>query len=327
MEISVTGAAILLTFLAVVVWRLVRRPMTGTELRRRVKALDDGHTGQDATWASRGGRRVVERRQSQPVIGRGTVARVSGFAGLAIMLLVGLVWVGERYFAPSNKTGPVLPPARVVSSARRTFDPNAARPEPARLELGTTGLGEVFRSPLAPEVPAADDVLAPRLSVVRSGVGTDVVDRELVGRSDTFAVCTRVAFWTHVTGGRPGDIVRHVWFHEHRTVGVVDLAVGGPSWRTHSRRTLAPGAEGDWVGEVRDVEGRVLARHEFRGEGQWYSLPESIGGGKNSQACGDFRRGDLSGSPDIIPPMGAHLAKDDLIDVQGMVTAVRSGGL
>ena len=185
-------------------------------------------------------------------------------------------------------------------------------------ELGTAGLGEVSGLPLAPEVPAADDVRAPRLSVVRSGVGTDVVDRELVGRSDTFAVCTRVAFWTHVTGGRPGDIVRHVWFHEHRTVGVVDLAVGGPSWRTHSRRTLAPGAEGDWVGEVRDVEGRVLARHEFRGEGQWHSLPESVGGAKNSQACGDFRRGDLSGSPDIIPPMGAHLAKGDLIDVQGI---------
>ena len=27
------------------------------------------------------------------------------------------------------------------------------------------------------------------------------------------------------------------------------------------------------------------------------------------------------------PPIGAHLAKDDLIDVQGKVTAVHSGGL
>ena len=70
MEISVTGVAILLAFLAVVIWQSVSRPMTGSELRRRLKALDDGHTGQDTTWASRGGRRVVERRQSQPVIGR-----------------------------------------------------------------------------------------------------------------------------------------------------------------------------------------------------------------------------------------------------------------
>ena len=211
-------------------------------------------------------RRVVARRQPEPAIGLGTVARVSGFAGLAIMLLVGLVWVGGRYFTRNNETRPVVPPARVVSGARGTLDPNAARPEPARLELRTASLGEVFPSPLAPEVPAADDARALRVSVSRSGVGTDVVDRQLVGLSDTFPVGTRVAFWTHVTGGRPGDTVHHVWFHEGRTAGAVDLAVGGPSWRTHSRRTLAPGAEGDWVVEVRDVEGRVLARHEFRCE-------------------------------------------------------------
>ena len=268
MEISVTGAAILLALLAVVVWQSVRRPMTGSELRRRLKALNDGHTGQDATRVSKGGRRVIERRQSQPVIGRGTVARVSGFAGLVIMPLVGLVWVGERYFAPSNETGPVLPPppARVVSVAHRILDPNAARPEPARLELGTASFGEVFPFSLAPEVPAADDAQASRLSVARSGVGTDVVDRGLVGRSDTFAVGTRVVFWTHVAGGRPGDTVRHVWFHEGGPAGAVDLTVGGPSWRTHSRRTLTPRAEGDWVVEVWDVEGRVMARHEFRCE-------------------------------------------------------------
>ena len=35
----------------------------------------------------------------------------------------------------------------------------------------------------------------------------------------------------------------------------------------------------------------------------------------------------LSEAPDIIPPTGAILAKDDLIDVQGIVTAVHSGGL
>ena len=109
--------------------------------------------------------------------------------------------------------------------------------------------------------PAA---LAPRLAVTRSGVGTDVADQQLVGQSDMFAVGTRVAFWTHVTGGRPGDTVRHVWSHDGRTASAVDLPVGSPSWRTQSRRTLAAGAEGTWVVEARDPEGRVLARHEFR---------------------------------------------------------------
>ena len=64
--------------------------MTGSELRRRLKALDNKHTEQDAAWPSRGWRRVVARRTSQPVIGRGTLARVSGFASLAVTLYVGL---------------------------------------------------------------------------------------------------------------------------------------------------------------------------------------------------------------------------------------------
>jgi hypothetical protein len=59
--------------------------------------------------------------------------------------------------------------------------------------------------------------------VTRSGIGTDVVEQQLAGRSDTVAVGTRVAFWTHVTGGRTGDTVRHVWSHQGTTAGAVDL--------------------------------------------------------------------------------------------------------
>ena len=210
-----------------------------------------------------------ERRKSQPVIGRRTLVRVSGFAGLAVTLSVGLVWVDRRYSAPSSGLEPVRAPARTINDARSTVDPGASRPRPARLDLAAVGLGTV----LAPEVLVASAASAPRLSVVRSGVGADVVNRELVGQSDTFAVSTRAAFWTHVTGGRPGDRVRHVWFHEDNKVGFVDLAIGSPSWRTHSRRPVVPGAEGNWAVEVWDVEGRVLARHEFRCEsGANYSL-------------------------------------------------------
>ena len=103
-----------------------------------------------------------------------------------------------------------------------------------------------------------------RLVVTRVGVGTDVVDQQLVGRSDAFAVGTRIVFWTHVTGGRHGDTIRHVWSRQGSTADAVDLPVGSPSWRTQSRRTLGAGAEGDWVVEARDPQGRVLARHEFR---------------------------------------------------------------
>jgi hypothetical protein len=91
-----------------------------------------------------------------------------------------------------------------------------------------------------------------------------VVNRELVGRSDTFHVGTRVIFWTFVAGGRPGETIRHRWTHNGRTEGVVDLRLAGPSWRTQSRKTLVPGTEGEWVVEALDSAGRVLVRHEFR---------------------------------------------------------------
>jgi cytoskeletal protein RodZ len=201
-------------------------------------------------------RQVVERRRSQPAVGRrglGTIARIAGFAGVAISLLIGLVWVGPQRFTSSDETAPIgasVRPPREREGTRRALERNVTKPEP----------------PPRLEVPAVDDAQAVRLSVPRSGVGTDVVDRQLVGQSNTFAVNTRVAFWTLVTGGRPGETVRHVWIHEGSVAGVVDLAVGSSSWRTQTRRTLVPGAEGDWVVEAREPGGRVLARHEFRCE-------------------------------------------------------------
>ncbi len=122
-----------------------------------------------------------ERRKSQPVIGRRTLVRVSGFAGLAVTLSVGLVWVDRRYSAPSSGLEPVRAPARTINDARSTVDPGASRPRPARLDLAAVGLGTVLA--LAPEVLVASAASAPRLSVVRSGVGADVVNRELVGQS------------------------------------------------------------------------------------------------------------------------------------------------
>jgi cytoskeletal protein RodZ len=212
-------------------------------------------------------RQAAERPRSRPAPRRSgltTVARVGGLASLAGALIVGLTWVGTRRFTRSDETVPIganRRPAQVVSKGV-AVDQDEAKPPP-RPKPGTPP-EEVPQSPLDVQARAAGDSRAARLMVTRSGVGTDVVDQQLVGRSDTFAVGTRVAFWTHVTGGRPGETIRHVWSHQGTTAGEVDLPVGSPSWRTQSRRTLVAGAEGDWVVEARDQKGRVLARHEFR---------------------------------------------------------------
>ena len=90
----------------------------------------------------------------------------------------------------------------------------------------------------------------------------DVVDRRLVGESDTFVVGTRVTFWTRIAGGRGGDTINHVWFHNGVRIGTTSLRVGSADWRTQSRQLLTP--EGQWAVEARDAEGRVLVRHTFR---------------------------------------------------------------
>jgi transcriptional regulator with XRE-family HTH domain len=198
------------------------------------------------------------------------ITRVGAVGIVVFVLLATAAWLGADYWLQRPETMSIgtndstkLPAGRdveeaaVISTSMPESRPLAAWRLPGRQPK------PVAWAP-TPEEVRLDDAQGARLFVEDSGVGTDVVDRQLVGASDTFEVGAPVVFWTWVRGGRPHDIVRHVWMHEGRTVGAVDLPVDGASWRTHSRRTLRSGATGRWVVEVRDTEGRVLARQEFR---------------------------------------------------------------
>jgi len=101
------------------------------------------------------------------------------------------------------------------------------------------------------------------ITVPDSGVGTAVVDHELEGKGDRFEEGRQVVFWTRVVGGEEGQRIQHVWLHDGEEVISIGLALGGPHWRTFSRKTLYPGSVGKWVVEARDADGRVLARAEF----------------------------------------------------------------
>lgn len=164
--------------------------------------------------------------------------------------------------------------------------PSAAMPvaSPAQADASTaTGDSALAAAPsaapAAPAVPGGDNGAArvvtvssdagtadtvSRLTVADSGVGTAVIDRQLVGQSDRFTVGSKVVFWTHVRGGRAGDTIDHVWMRDGIIVGAASLTVGSPDWRTQSRRLLDP--SGVWVVEARDADGHVLARHQFRAD-------------------------------------------------------------
>lgn len=104
---------------------------------------------------------------------------------------------------------------------------------------------------------------AGRLAIPEFGVGTGIMGRQLVGRSDHFAEGTVVWFWTRVLDGRRGDTIRHVWLHEGRVMGTVRLSVGGSQWRTQSQWQLGKGSSGSWAVEARDADDRVLATMTF----------------------------------------------------------------
>ncbi len=70
-------------------------------------------------------------------------------------------------------------------------------------------------------------------------------------------------FWTRVVGGKPGEMIRHVWKHEGHGSSWVWLNLGGEHWRTQSRKMLREGSAGRWAVEAVDGNGRVLARREF----------------------------------------------------------------
>jgi hypothetical protein len=118
--------------------------------------------------------------------------------------------------------------------------------------------------PAIPAVPqATEEPIRSSLTVPRFGVGTDVVDHELVGGAERFVEGTRVWFWTHVQGGQQGQAIEHVWFHEGREVLRVPLRIGGKRWRTQSYKNLHIGSQGSWAVEAVDENGQVLARSVF----------------------------------------------------------------
>jgi len=184
-------------------------------------------------------------------------ARVAA-ALVAVGALATLVWLlarGRPQETPAATSPPRPTPAATPEVVARP------RPEPtypvAPAKTDTGGGDSVLAD--APTISPPTD----GLRVSDYGVGTDLVDRRLVGRADRFPEGSRVSFWTQVLGGRPGHVIRHVWFQEGRAVMRANLAIGGPHWRTHSTLVLPRGSAGRWTVEARTSDGRLLARDGF----------------------------------------------------------------
>jgi hypothetical protein len=194
----------------------------------------------------------------------------------ALLLAAGLVAATLVVYLAFLRTGDVDGDLPVVTSSApapaRGIDEEGAGSAPERLDpvedaiVPKTAADETAE----PEEPSRRDS-APQavsgsatvreLSVAEHGVGRRVVNRRLEQRGDRFEEGEVVWFSTRVLGGGRGDSIRHVWLRDGRTMQSTVLDIGGPHWRTHSRKTLW--GTGEWTVEARDPDGRVLARAGF----------------------------------------------------------------
>jgi transcriptional regulator with XRE-family HTH domain len=191
--------------------------------------------------------------------------------------VVGMSVMAPPAVPPADGSAGTGPTTASPSASKRRGRPARSYDPPPAVPLGSdpgpaATIDSESRKAEALQAPAASarqdaprsgpQVAGSHLAVMGSGVGTAVVDRELVGKSDEFNSGRPVVFWTHVVGGRTGDTIDHVWFRDGSLVGASSLSVNSADWRTQSHRVLEPGA---WIVEARDADGRVLARHEIHG--------------------------------------------------------------
>lgn len=216
---------------------------------------------------------VHERSAATPTSGLGFVAL--GLVALAVAA-GGFLWFrwsqspGAQPAFSGEERAPVAAtprsvPAGAEPAAQPAESPSQTVKPAAQLAESDAPPARPLARPVDQSAPAtgAEQIVRAGMSIPRHGVGTGVVDHELVGETGQFAEGSLVWFWTHVQGATPGQRIHHVWIHEGREVLSTPLRLGGARWRTQSYKTLHPGSKGDWVVEARDDGGQVLARSAF----------------------------------------------------------------
>jgi len=106
-------------------------------------------------------------------------------------------------------------------------------------------------------------IYASQLNIEDTGFGSDVQNRTLIGKASVFKEGSAVYFFTTIKGGENGDNINHVWIHEDIVKVQVPLSIGGPSWRTWSKKNLFPGSVGKWRVEARNSQGEIIDASNF----------------------------------------------------------------
>ncbi len=115
---------------------------------------------------------------------------------------------------------------------------------------------------VAPQEAAAP--LPPDAEVSRHQFTSDVVVREPVDRIERVSPSVGRVFYFTELRGMEGHRITHRWLHQGEVMAEVSFEVHGPRWRVKSSKNLQPEWQGEWMVEVVDEQGRILARDRLQ---------------------------------------------------------------
>ncbi len=173
-------------------------------------------------------------------------------AAAALAILGAFAVIAKTLTSPSVNPPAAEPPASTEPATPSPAPPaKPIAPVPAKPAPVTTTRAATPPPPARPRPVAVDDF----------ELGDGVADYHVIDVRREFEEGMVASFLTRVRGGAPGQTIHHVWIHEGRVIQRIALRLGGPDWRTYSRKTLW--GAGDWAVEAQDGDHRVLARVAF----------------------------------------------------------------
>jgi hypothetical protein len=105
----------------------------------------------------------------------------------------------------------------------------------------------------------AQDATDATVSVEDAAICQQVVDRVPMGKGDVFSPDVPELYcFTRIVGADVDTEVTHNWYFKGNLMASVVLPVGSASWRTWSKKEMAPELKGEWMVEILSKEGVPL---------------------------------------------------------------------
>lgn len=105
----------------------------------------------------------------------------------------------------------------------------------------------------------AQDATLAMVSVEDAAICQQVIDRVPIGKGDVFSPeVPELYCFTRIVGADVDTEVTHNWYFKGNLMSSTVLPVGSASWRTWSKKEMAPELMGEWMVEILSKEGVPL---------------------------------------------------------------------